>query len=1042
MLKTSTERQSLPRKVFLSICILCYSLLLPAIMHAQEPATEKNVTVKGTVKTETGEPLSGVSVLIKGTTIGTTTKADGAFQLSAPVNSTLSVSMVGYINKEIKIGRTDQLDLGISLSSDKLEMDKVIVVGYGTRRKSDVTGSIVSINEQSIKDIPSSNLANAIQGQGAGIDIQRSGGNSKPGATPNILIRGSRSLGANNSPLIVVDGIPFNGSINDLNQDDVASVEILKDGSSTAIYGSRGANGVILITTKRGKTGKAVFTYSGYVGTSRLTKEFPMMNAAEFTDLKKWANIIANPGKYTGLDDPQFLTGGVFDPAEVEGIKTGRNTDWQSLIYKTGIITDHQMTVAGGTDQTQYAISGGYFNQTGIYAGQSFERYTVKLSIDQQLGKMFKVGLNSLNTYSVRKGESANPMGQALRASPLASPWDSTGALINDYVPGSANQVWNPLADIIPGAAIESRKRLGTFTTLYLEANLFKGLKYRLNAGAEIRSDVYGNFYSAKTSYRVNLGGSGSSNRDSMSNNYTVENLLIYDATIANKHKINFTGLYSLQEVSGMSNQFDNTNILADYLGWNNPTYGSNLKGSGRTSKADIISYMGRLNYSFNDRYLLTLTLRADGSSRLADGNKWNSFPSAAFAWNVSREDFMQSVPVISNLKFRASYGSVGQQSINAYQTLGALSGLVYNYGGTMVTGAYLTATRNPTLTWETTKTTNLGIDFGVLGNRITGSIEVYKAMTSSLLLPQVLPPTTGISSAIVTNVGKTENKGIEVHINTTNIQAQSRKGFSWTSDFNFFINRGKIVQLAGNTTKDVANNWYVGQPLDVFYDYQRLGIWQNTSEDTAAAKAMGLSVSGNSSVIGTIRVADLGGPDGKPDGKIDATFDRMIVGTSQPKWEGGTTQRFGFRGFDLTVVAFARWGYTMNSSLYGGGFANTYQGTYNNVKTNYWTPLNREPWNPKANAAATNPLNRSVMSYFDGSFVKIRSISLGYNLDPALVKAIHAKNLRVYATASDPFILFSPYRRAGGIDPEGTGTVGPDTPPTWSLIFGVNMSF
>jgi hypothetical protein len=392
----------------------------------------------------------------------------------------------------------------------------------------------------------------------------------------------------------------------------------------------------------------------------------------------------------------------------------------------------------------------------------------------------------------------------------------------------------------------------------------------------------------------------------------------------------------------------------------------------------------------------------------------------------------MQSVPVISNLKFRASYGSVGQQSINAYQTLGALSGLVYNYGGNMVTGAYLTATRNPTLTWETTKTANLGIDFGVLGNRITGSIEVYKASTSSLLLPQVLPPTTGIVSAIVTNVGKTENKGIEVHLNTTNIQAQSRKGFSWTSDFNFFINRGKITQLAGGATKDVANNWYVGQPLDVYYDYQRLGIWQNTSEDTAAAKALGLSVSGNSSVIGTI----------KPDSKIDATFDRMIVGTSQPKWEGGTTQRFGFRGFDLTVVAFARWGYTMKSDLYGGGFANTYQGTYNNVKTNYWTPLNHEPWNPKANAAATNPLNRSVMSYFDGSFVKIRSISLGYNLDQSLVKAIHAKNLRVYATASDPFILFSPYRRAGGIDPEGTGTVGPDTPPTWSLIFGVNMSF
>ena len=1029
----------LKKKTLIAIFTLLSTLLITATLNAQAPVNEK--TIRGIVKNDNGEPLSGVSVVVKGTNKGTNTKEDGSFQINAPVNSTLMISIVGYVGTQIKVTNADQSVLDVLLHSDKLEMDKVIVVGYGTRRKSDVTGSIVSISEQSIKDVPSSNLASALQGQGAGIDIQRSGANSKPGATPNILIRGSRSVGASNSPLIVVDGIPFNGSINDLNQDDVASVEILKDGSSTAIYGSRGANGVILISTKRGKTAKPVFSYSGYVGSSRLTKQFPVMNAQEFTDLKKWANIIGNPGKYTGLDDPLFMTNGVFDPAEVEGIKTGRNTDWQSLIYKTGIITDHQLGVTGGTEQTQYAISGGYFNQTGIYNGQSFERYTVKASIDQKLGKMFKVGLNSLNTYSLRKGESANPMAQALRASPLASPYDSAGNILNTYVPGSASQVWNPLADLIPGAAVENRKRLGTFTTLYLDVNLFKGFKYRLNAGAEIRSDVYGNFYSDKSTFRVNLGGSSSSNRTSLTNNYTLENLIIYDAAFK-RHKINFTGLYSLQEVSSQSNQFDNTNILADYLAYYYPQYGANLKGTGTPSKADILSYMGRINYSYDDKYLLTLTMRDDGSSRLADGNKWHSFPSAAFAWNITNENFMQGISVINNLKFRASYGSVGQQSINAYQTLGALSGLTYNYGSSTSTGAYLSAVRNGSLTWEYTKTANIGIDFGILNNRISGSIEVYKAFTNSLLLPQVLPPTSGIPTAIVTNVGKTENKGIEIHINTTNIQAQTRNDFNWTSDFNFFINKGKITQLANGVTKDVANGWFVGQPLDVYYDYKRVGIWQNTPEDTAAAKALGLTVTGNNSVIGTIRVADLSGPDGKPDSKIDATNDRIIVGTSQPKWEGGTTQRFGFKGFDLTVVAFARWGYTLNSSLYGGNFVNTYQGTYNNLKTNYWTPLNHEQWNPKANSNASNPANRTVLSYFDGSFVKIRSISLGYNLPENLVQRIKAKNFRVYATASDPFILFSPYRRAGGIDPEGAGTVGIDTPPTWQLIFGVNMSF
>ncbi len=1022
--------------LFLFCSILCSRLI------AQEGSDKKTVLVKGYITNQNGEPIPGASIVVKGAKQASTSSADGSYEIQAPVNSTVTVSSVGYLGKEIKIGNSDQLSLNLQLVTNKNELDQVVVVGYGTRKRSDVTGAITSINEQSIKDIPSSNLATAIQGQAAGVDIQRSGANSKPGATPNILIRGTRSLGASNAPLIVVDGIPFNGNINDLNQDDVSSIEILKDASSTAIYGSRGANGVILITTKRGRSAKPIFTYNGYFGNTRLTNEFPIMDATEFTDLKKWANIIANPGVYTGLDDPKFLTNGVFAPEEVQGLKTGRNTDWQKLIYKTGIITDHQLGISGGNEQTQYAISGGYFNQTGIYYGQSFERYSIKLSVDQQLGKRVKMGLSSLNNYSVRKGESSNPMAQALRASPLASPYDSLGNLFNTYVPGSANLVWNPLADLIPGAVVENRKRLGTFTTLFVEVGILKGLKYRFNGGAEIRNDVYGNFYSDKTTFRVNQGGSASSNRTRLDNNFTLENLLIYDRVIAEKHKINFTGLYSWQQTTVQSNQFDNTNISADYLAYYNPTYGSNLKGVGSYAKGDIISYMGRVNYSFDDRYLLTLTYRTDGSSRLAPGNKWHSFPSAALAWNVYRESFLEKSQTINNLKLRITYGSVGNQAINSYQTLGQLSPLVYNFGTQLTTGVYPSAAPNPNLTWENTKTANIGVDFGILRNRISGSVDVYKQYTNSLLLPQTLPPTTGIPSQIVTNIGKTENSGIEVHVNTINIQGKSRNSLTWISDYNFFVNRGKVTELANGVTKDVANGWFVGQPLEVWYDYQRLGIWQNTPEDSAEAKRLGLAVTGNASVIGTIRVADLSGPAGKPDGKIDGTYDRMIVGTTEPKWEGGMTQRISYYGFDFTVVVFARWGYTMNSSLYGGNFVNTYQGTYNNLKTHYWTPSNHEPWNPKPNAGATNPLNRSVLSYYDGSFVKIRTLSLGYTLGPSLNHKVGARSMRLYATASDPFILFSPYRKIGGIDPEGTGTVGIDTPPTWSLIFGVSMSF
>jgi hypothetical protein len=310
------------------------------------------------------------------------------------------------------------------------------------------------------------------------------------------------------------------------------------------------------------------------------------------------------------------------------------------------------------------------------------------------------------------------------------------------------------------------------------------------------------------------------------------------------------------------------------------------------------------------------------------------------------------------------------------------------------------------------------------------------------LLLSQTLPITSGIPNALIRNVGKTENKGLEIHVSTVNVQGRTKNDFTWTSNLNFFINRGKITQLANGATRDVANGWFVGQPIDVYYDFQRAGIWQNTAADTAEAKRLGLTVTGSGSVIGTIRVADISGPNGKPDGKIDQAYDRIIVGTAQPRWEGGMTQRFAFKGFDFTVVAFARWGYTLNSSLYGGNFVNTYQGTYNNLKTHYWTPENHEQSNPKPDAGRTNPLNRSVLSYFDGSFVKIRSMALGYNLPSSIITKIGARSLRVYAIATDPFILFSPYRKAGGIDPEGAGTIGIDTPPVRSMTFGLNLSF
>ena len=1039
-----TEARSRFRITFLFFLLA----LIVTTSEAQQAAF-----VKGIVTHQNGEAIVGASVVVKGTTKGTTTQGDGSFQIEAPSNATLVITHTGYVGQEIKLSTSNNSNIAIRLIETKNSLDEVVVVGYGTRKKSDVTGAIVSVSEQAIKDIPAANLTQALQGQAAGIDIQKNGGNSKPGATPTILIRGSRSISATNEPLFVVDGIPFNGSINDLNQDDVASVEILKDASATAIYGSRGANGVILITTKRGRSGKPIVSYNTYTGFVKIQDQFPVMNTQEFSEFKKWAlyngRYTGNNRTYSGPNDSALILQN-FSPEELESMRTGRSTDWQKLIYKTGLITNHQLGYSGGTDITQYALSAGYFKETGIYHGQGFERFSLKASVDQQFGKIVKVGISTLNTYTVTEGEGANPMGQALRASPLVSPYNADGTILNGFVPGSASQVWNPLANFIPGAVVQKRKRFGTFTTLFADVTLFKGLRYRFNTGVELRSDIYGDFFAGKTTN--NLGGlSTAQNRTNFRTNYTIENILTYDKIIDGKHKINFTGLFSLQEQSTQGNEFRNNTIAADDLQYYNPTYGANLVGEGSEEKWDIISYMGRLNYSFDDRYLLTLTMRTDASSRLAPGNQDKLFPSAAVAWNIHRESFFQNVRAFSNMRFRASYGRVGNTAISAYQTLGALSSIVYNYGDATTTGVFLSNVPNPDLSWEYTSTFNLGFDFGILNNRITGNIEAYKQSTDNLLLPQTLPATSGIPNAIVTNVGKTENKGIEIHLSTVNFQGRNRNSFSWTTDLNFFINRGKITQLAGGVLADPANSRFVGKPIGVFYDFQKIGIWQATAADTALALLMAQTVNGVGSVIGNIKRADLSGPNGKPDNRIDATYDRMILGSSQPKWEGGMTNRFAYRGFDLTIVAFARWGHMIRSNLHGGGFVNTFQGTYNNIKTRYWTPTNGENDYPKPNANNTNTPNNSLLGFFDGSFLKIRTISLGYNLPAAVLKKLRLRSVRVYTTVEDPFILFSPFvNRYGGIDPEASGgsanpanaTLNLDTPSNWSMIFGVNISF
>jgi TonB-linked SusC/RagA family outer membrane protein len=997
-----------------------------------------DITVKGQVS-DNESTLPGVSVKVPGTTLITSTDINGNYTIKVPANGTLVFTYVGYTSQTIAVNNRATINVTLIVEPRTLQEVQITNVGYGTQKKSDVTGSITSISAQAIKDVPSANLVQALQGQGTGIDVQKSGGNSHPGAVPSIVIRGTRSKSASNEPLFVVDGIPFTGNLQDLNPDDVASVEVLKDASSTAIYGSRGANGVILVTTKRGKVGGPVVTYTGYAGFSKPLAQYNVMNGDQYALLKKWAyyNAAAANPLYSSIDDPRILTSGAFGSQELTSLQTGRSTNWQDLIYKNGFLTNHQVGVSGGTETTQYDISTGYYNETGIYAGQSFTRYSLKLSIDQKIGKYVKIGLSSSNNLSYIDGENANPLGQALRASPLATPYDDvTGALVG-YVNGSANQVWNPLANLVPGASVEERKRLGTFTTGYLQATLAPGLNYRLNAGAELKPEVYGNFYAAAT-YNNQGAQSTANNQSSYGYNYTLENILTYDKTFAKKHHVNFTGLYSLQENQTQSNSFSYNNLLSDGVQYFNPSVGSNLTGSGSYAKYDLISYMGRVNYGYDSRYLLTVTLRSDGSSKLAPGNKYHLFPSAAFAWNVANESFLKDNTTLSTLKLRISYGDVGNAAINPYQTLGGLSTVTYNYGTKNTIGAYPTSAPNTNLDWEYTRTLNAGLDFGILHDRVTGSVDAYHEFTRSLLLPETLPPTSGIPNAVLTNVGKSENVGLEVFLNTVNVLSNSRKSFGWTTSFNITFNRGKITQLANGSTIDISNNLFVGHSLSSIYDYKKIGIWQNTAADTALAKKYGLTLTGGQSVIGTIKVEDING-----DGKLDAN-DRLIIGDAQPLFSGGFTNRFTFKGVDFTVVAAYRVGGTLTSAIYqSGSFLNTLQGNYNNLNINYWTPTNHENYFPKPTNALTNPFYSSTLSYFSATYLKIRSLSLGYTLPSSVVAHIGARTVKIYAQAENPFILFSPYKNVfHGIDPETSGTLSENTPATWSMTFGLNLTF
>lgn len=1002
-------------KFYTSLAVVLFLMLNVSLAFAQE------AQVKGTVSDESDFPLPGVTVLLKGTTRGTTTDLDGKFSIAAPSTGVLVFSFIGYNAKEVTVGNQSQIT--VSLDPDLSDLDEIVVVGYGTAKKSQLTGAISSVGSREIAELPITDARQALQGRAAGVDVVQPG--SKPGSAPQVRIRGRRSFNASNEPLYVIDGIPTAGGLEDINPQDITSMEVLKDASATAIYGSRGSNGVVLITTKRGSIGKTVVSVDSYFGLSNELGKIEVFDGAGFAEFKRESRRATGAypdGPTSDADDKRL-----FEPVELESIGLGRSTDYIAGLMRQGNIQSHQVGVSGGSEKTTFFVSGNYFKDVGVIQNQDFSRYTMRINLDHQISKKLKIGISSLASYSERNGENFNPIGGALQENPLGKPYDDEGNLI--FLPTSDGLRTNPFAEVVPGAQVDETSRTRFFNSVFLNYEIVKGLTYRVNFGPDFTVRRSGRFTGAQTNNRRGADPTGSVD-DRFQFNYTLENILNYTKTFKSVHNLNLTALQSFQR-----DKFEQTTISV--LGIPAPSQlyhrlgdASQITGANTNLvEWSLLSYMGRANYDYKGKYLVTASMRVDGSSRFGENNKFGYFPSVALGWNIHQEDFMKNSAVFDQMKFRVSYGSIGNQAINPYQTQALLSRTSYAWDNTAAFGYRPGSIGNPDLRWETSTTFNTGLDFSIFKNRIFGSLEYYVTNTSDLLAPQPLPNSTGFGG-FLTNIGETQNRGIELSLSTLNFESAD---FTWSTDLIFTRNREEIISLPNGD--DIAAGRFIGQPLTVFYDLKKVGIWQTDEKDLAASFG---------DRPGEIKIQDTNG-----DGRINS-LDRVFLGSAVADFSLGMTNRFNYKGFDVSFFVFGRFGSMIRSAFHDN--FNSLFGRYNNLAVDYWTPNNPTNSYPRPNQNQERPKYNQSMSYFNGTFVKVRNINFGYNFAPELAKRIGFSSLRIYSSIQNPFI-FSEYRKIHkGIDPETFidgeqgvegGVVNANiAPPVVQYTFGINAKF
>ena len=1007
------------RKKLLSKVLFSGLLLLLSIqIFAQDRTISGKVT-----SSEDGLGIPGASVAIKGTTRGTATDVDGNYKITVSGSAVLTITSVGYLSQDVTVGTRAQID--VTLAADTKSLKEVVVVGYGTQKKSQMTGAISSVGAKQIQELPITNARQALQGRAAGVDVVQPG--SKPGAGPQIRIRGRRSFNASNDPLYVVDGIPLSSGIDDINPNDIVSMEVLKDASATAIYGSRGANGVVIITTKRGKAGSTVVSVDSYYGFNQELGTIEVMNGAQFAEYKRESRRAVGQytlGAATAAEDAK-----IFEPRELTSIATGRSTDYVAGMLRTGAIQSHQVSVSGGSEKTTFNISGNFFQDIGVVKSQDFSRYTFRVNLDHKINDKIKIGLSTLIVNSIRNGENLNLLAGAMQENPLGEPYDKDGNLV--FLPTNDGLRTNPFSELVPGVNVDENKRYRTFNSLFGEWDIAKGLKYRVNFGPDLTVGRAGRFIGAFTNNNRGGNATGSINEQFLFN-WTLENIITYNKKFKDVHNLSLTGLQSIQRDRDERSSISVNGIPVESASYHRLGDANQITGANTDLiEWTLLSYMGRVNYDYKEKYLFTATVRMDGSSRFGANTKFGIFPSFAFGWNLSEEPFIKSITEIDQLKLRASWGAIGNQAITPYQTQALLGRTAYAWDNTAAYGYRPNTIGNPDLRWETSTTSNAGLDFSFFRGKVSGSAEYYVTRTTDLLAPQPLPNSIGFGG-FTTNVGETQNTGIELTINTVNVD---RGGFQWTSDFIFNRNRESIISLANGKVDDVGAGRFIGQPLSVFFDYKKIGIWQPWEAD--AARAYG-------DRVGQIKVEDF-----NKDGKINAD-DRQILGSAVPSFTAGLTNRFSYKGFDLSFFVFARVGQLIRSRFHDN--VNQLAGRYNNLNLNYWTPNNLTNDFPQPVVTQEFPKNGSALTYFEGSFFKIRNINIGYNLPDNVAKKLKMQSVRIFASIQQPLILAEYRQKYKGIDPEtfvdgeqgvGGGEVNTNVSPATSVTtFGLNLKF